>query len=238
MMVELSNKLFDFNKDEVEKVLSQSQHLSSRENVSKVHDSNIQLSPNKSAEISFQKDAEHEIKNDSQEFMFKSIMISLKNKFNPILFNFRLFINQLTGNKLLKSNNTEKFNKAINRIYDELEVTNVVRKLNDVETLKYLVLNHNQQTLMSAVPKIQLDNEQLLHKEKLQFYDFLHHKQNLKECLYLFNQIFQAYELICDELDDLNLPQMQLEMNFKVLELMGSEFRQQLRQNRSKPILH
>ena len=87
--------------------------MSSRENVSKVHDSNIQLSPNKSAEISFQKDAEHEIKNDSQEFMFKSIMISLKNKFNPILFNFRLFINQLTGNKLLKSNNTEKFNKAM-----------------------------------------------------------------------------------------------------------------------------
>ena len=40
-------------------------------------------------------------------------MMSLKNKFNPILFNFRLFINQLTGNKLLKSNNTEKFNKAM-----------------------------------------------------------------------------------------------------------------------------
>lgn len=52
-------------------------------------------------------------------------------------------MNQLTGNKIFISNNTEKFNKAINRIYDELEVTNVVRKLNDVETLKYLVLNHN-----------------------------------------------------------------------------------------------
>ncbi|KAM3136091.1 hypothetical protein pb186bvf_011896 [Paramecium bursaria] len=182
MMVKISNNIFDYKQNDQE--INITSINDSIENDIKL-DNNIPLKYNQKGQT--------ELKGNiyKHDIIAQSI-IDFKNKYNYINMNIRLFINQLTGNKLFISKNTEKFNKAINRIYNELEVTNVIRKLTDVENLKYLILNNNQQILMSILPKIQLYNEHTIKSKYLNLNDFIQSKKKVKESSHQINQINQV----------------------------------------------
>ncbi|EAR87779.3 transmembrane protein, putative (macronuclear) [Tetrahymena thermophila SB210] len=83
------------------------------------------------------------------ENKFKSI-ISRENK---IWVDFKYFMNQLTCGKFFNSDHIKLINKAKNLVSEDLDIFNILDRQKEVEKMKKLFLNEDQQVLFNFFPK-------------------------------------------------------------------------------------
>ncbi|KAL4499757.1 hypothetical protein ABPG72_017297 [Tetrahymena utriculariae] len=80
---------------------------------------------------------------------FKSI-ISREKK---VLVSFKYFIHQLTCGKFFNSDQIKLINKAKNQVNEDLDIFNILDRQKEVEKMKKLFLNEDQQVLFNFFPK-------------------------------------------------------------------------------------
>ncbi|CAD8200360.1 unnamed protein product [Paramecium pentaurelia] len=220
MLIELANKLYDFQDNNQMKQYHTIKTLKYTEQIA---------SP-----IEKQECNPINPLNTSQELYkveWKQYIKQLVKKSKSITFNLRIFINQLTFGYLLKNKNSEFLEKAMNKINSELDLHSILYQLQEINKLKQILLRKSQIILFNFSPKpvVTLGKEQIVPSrysvEDLETgQSYIKSKEDtLNEELFL--KIEEAYKEIAEEVEQTNTNICQMNINLKLTQLIGSDIR-------------
>ncbi|CAD8121277.1 unnamed protein product [Paramecium sonneborni] len=99
-----------------------------------------------------------------KEYLTQQIQAML-DRSRPIIFTFKVLLNQLFCGKLFQDENSILLNKAIKKINSDIDICVLIDKVKEIELIKELLLNNDQQILFNFAPKevITIENESRKH---------------------------------------------------------------------------
>ncbi|CAD8170329.1 unnamed protein product [Paramecium octaurelia] len=217
MLIELANKLYDFKDEKDVKKLKTINTLQYIEHISSPIDV-FQINGN-------QQNQNHDLSN----IEWKDYLSRLVQKSNPIKFNFKLFINQLSFGFCFKDKNSQFLEKAIEKINNELDLHTIFYQLHEISKLKQVLLRKSQIILFNFSPKpiITLGIDQVI-PSRLSIKDSKKISQISKsEEEYineeLFSKLQQAYKEILNEINQNPSNLCQANINLKLTQLIGQD---------------
>ncbi|CAD8116549.1 unnamed protein product [Paramecium sonneborni] len=218
MLIELANKLYDFQDAENLKKLYTLKTLKNTDQIGS--DLGKQELNSVNPFITSQQFQKVEWKQQIKELVKKS---------KPISFNFRIFINQLTFGYLCKNKNSEFLEKAMNKINKELDLHSILYQLQEINKLKSVLLRKSQIILFNFTPKpiVTLGKDQIVPSrylvEDLEIgQSYIKSKEdNLNEELFI--QLEEAYKEIVEEVEKTQSNICQMNINLKLTQLIGSQ---------------
>ncbi|CAD8190737.1 unnamed protein product [Paramecium octaurelia] len=100
-----------------------------------------------------------------KEYLTKQIQAML-DRSRPIVFTIKFLLHQLFCGKFFQDQNSILLNKAIKKINSDIDICVLIDKVNEIELIKELLLNKDQQILFNFAPKevITIDNEYHQHQ--------------------------------------------------------------------------
>ncbi|CAD8109349.1 unnamed protein product [Paramecium sonneborni] len=224
MLIELANKLYDFEDTQHLKKFNTLKTLKYTEQIGSPIGKQESNSVNPFI-----------ISQEFQKVQWKQYIKELVKKSKPITFNFRIFINQLTFGYLLKNKNSEFLEKAINKINNELDLHSILYQLQEINKLKSVLLRKSQIILFNFSPKpvVTLGQDQVV-PSRYAVEDLETGKSYIKskDVIYneeLFLKLEEAYKEIAEEVEKTHQNICQMNINLKLTQLIGSDVRSILR---------
>ncbi|KAL4473372.1 hypothetical protein ABPG72_015615 [Tetrahymena utriculariae] len=89
---------------------------------------------------------------EKKEFLDRELKFLLLRERN-LQFNLKFFLNKITCGKFFNSDEIQLLNKAEDHIKEDLDIFNILDRLKEIEKLKKLLFNPEQQTLFNFFPK-------------------------------------------------------------------------------------
>ncbi|CAD8116551.1 unnamed protein product [Paramecium sonneborni] len=217
MLIELSNKLYDFkevtNKTFLRKIAKTNQRGSLPEELSILSKKlqNLQTADLNKAE-------------------WKQFIDKLMERSQPIKLNIKILINQMSCGYFFNNDNSEFFNKAMLKINSELDLHNILHQLQEITKLKSVLLQKPQIILFNFSPKpvITLGYDHTV-PTRLEVADDLNKQSYIKANAYqlnedLFTSLQEAYKIVTEEMEDSNnINPCQKSINFKLTKQIDSE---------------
>ncbi|CAK61374.1 unnamed protein product (macronuclear) [Paramecium tetraurelia] len=179
---------------------------------------------------------------------FKKQINLILNRSQPLRFNFKIFFNQLCFRRTFQNSLSVLFyNQAVDKINEQLDVFNILTKLNEIDKLKEILLTNSQQLLFdfAAKPIISLIEEKEMHFSRTfleerarstieqyknkkirrsqliqQSLRNLFRTQSLDRDHRIYKRIYRAYDLVLQQSMDQN---PQYEVNQKLIKKLGDE---------------
>ncbi|CAD8093885.1 unnamed protein product [Paramecium primaurelia] len=181
---------------------------------------------------------------------FKKQINLILNRSQPLRFNISIFLNQMCFRKVFQNQKSVQFfNSALDKINEQLDVFNIITKLNEIEKMKEILLNNSQLLLFNftSKPIISLEEEKEMpfnrtileekvrntmneticdekKKQKLvkrkKIYKQYRRTISLDKDMRIYNRIYRAYDTILQQSSELN---PQHEVNRKLIKKLGDE---------------
>ncbi|CAD8208156.1 unnamed protein product [Paramecium octaurelia] len=179
---------------------------------------------------------------------FKKQINLILNRSQPLRFNLKIFFNQLCFRRTFQNSLSVLFyNQAVDKINEQLDVFNILNKLNEIDKLKEILLTNSQQLLFdfAAKPIISLIEEKEMHFSRTfleerarntieqyknkkirrsqliqQSLKNLFRTQSLDRDHRIYKRIYRAYDLVLQQSMDQN---PQYEVNQKLIKKLGDE---------------
>ncbi|CAD8080324.1 unnamed protein product [Paramecium sonneborni] len=230
MLIELSNKLYDFKETKL-KIVEQPSPPQITGGVPQdtarskyIEDQLNSPEPDVILDVNndiFQSPSTTNIKGAIDKILYES---------NPIRFSFKLFLNKLTCGLMFKDRNAILLEKAINKMNQDLDLHSILYKIQEISKIKKLLFNEQQMILFNFTPKPQISlhsnsrvpSRLLIHdqkKSRLKRQNNIDgNQQDQISCLLL-----NAYAQVKDEIPSELLSNCQFRINQKLIELMIQE---------------
>ncbi|CAD8072315.1 unnamed protein product [Paramecium primaurelia] len=102
---------------------------------------------------------------NKKEYLTKQIQAML-DRSKPIVFTIKFLLHQLFCGKFFQDQNSILLNRAIKKINSDIDICVLIDKINEIELIKELLLNKDQQILFNFAPKevITIDNDYYQHQ--------------------------------------------------------------------------
>ncbi|CAK79114.1 unnamed protein product (macronuclear) [Paramecium tetraurelia] len=181
---------------------------------------------------------------------FKKQINLILNRSQPLRFNITIFLNQICFRKVFQNSKSVQFyNSALDKINEQLDVFNIITRLNEIDKMKEILLSNSQQLLFNftSKPIISLEedkempfnrtileervrntmNETICDDKKKQNLVKRKpiHKQffravSLDKDMRIYNRIYRAYDAVLQQSSELN---PQHDVNKKLIKKLGDE---------------
>ncbi|CAD8090659.1 unnamed protein product [Paramecium sonneborni] len=179
---------------------------------------------------------------------FKKQINLILNRSQPLKFNIQIFLNQLCFKKVFKNSQSVQFyNSALDKINEQLDVFNIMIKINEIDKMKEILLTNSQQLLFNftSKPIISMEeekempfnrtileerarntiNETLCDEKNKKLKPKKIYKQfkrtvSLDRDMRIYNRIYRAYDTILQQSSEQN---PQHDINKKLIKKLGDE---------------
>ncbi|CAD8198624.1 unnamed protein product [Paramecium pentaurelia] len=179
---------------------------------------------------------------------FKKQITLILNRSQPLCFNIKIFLNQLCLRKAFQNSLSVLFyNQAVDKINEQLDVFNILTKLNEIDKLKEILLSNSQQLLFDFAAKpiismieekeipcsrtfleerarttVEQNKTQSIRRSQIikQNQKTLFRTQSLDRDNRIYKRIYKAYDLIQQQITEEN---PQRDVNQKLIKKLGEE---------------
>ncbi|CAD8098950.1 unnamed protein product [Paramecium primaurelia] len=181
---------------------------------------------------------------------FKKQINLILNRSQILRFNLQIFLNQICFRKVFSnSQSVQFFNSALDKINEQLDVFNIITKLNEIDKMKEILLSNSQQLLFNftSKPIISLEedkempfnrtileerarntmNETICDEKKKKnqtkrkpIFKQFHRTVSLDKDMRIYNRIYRAYDTILQQSLEQN---QQHDVNRKLIKKLGDE---------------
>ncbi|CAD8200037.1 unnamed protein product [Paramecium pentaurelia] len=224
MQIELSNKLYNFKispgKEQNQMSIIKPSQISNAKGLSlSVEDSQNQNLNDSLVDEKYKKN------------YLKKAIIKQFQQMNQISLSMKLILNQITFGLLFNNNDSQFLNKAINKVNNDLNIHDILYKIQEIQKLKHVLLRRSQIILFNFTPKplITLDEDyQLPNRMDIEenLSDLINSNFEEKNEKNLFTDIYHAYLEIKKELDDESMPFCQFQLNAQLALELGPQMQE------------
>ncbi|CAD8161373.1 unnamed protein product [Paramecium pentaurelia] len=231
MLIELSNKLYDFKEIKLKRV----EQPSPPQMTGSMPQDTVRSKYIEDQLNSPEPDAILDIKNDTflspSTTNIKSAIDKILYESNPIRFSFKLFLNKLTCGFMFKDRNAILLEKAINRMNQDLDLHSILYRIQEISKIKKLLFNEQQMILFNFTPKPQISVQSnsrvpsrlLIHDSKIKSRLKRQNNLDIKEQDQISYMLMNAYALVKDDIPAEFQSDCSLKINQKLIELMIQE---------------
>ncbi|CAD8202414.1 unnamed protein product [Paramecium octaurelia] len=230
MQIELSNKLYNFkinsgNEQNQMSIIKPSQISNAKSLSISVEDSQNQ---NLNESIADEK--------QKKNYLKKAIIKQFQ-QLNRVSLSMKLILNQMTFGLLFNNNDSQFLTKAINKVNNDLNIHDILYKIQEVQKLKQVLLRRSQIILFNFTPKplITLDDDYHL-PNRMDIEENLsdlvnsnfgeNSEKNEKNEKNLFTDLYNAYLEIKKELEDESMPFCQFSLNAQLALELGPQMQE------------
>ncbi|CAD8111553.1 unnamed protein product [Paramecium sonneborni] len=214
LQIELSNKLYNFSKS-LNKNATFKQSVKQTVNTSILNESKIEIKSVQQAK------KDNTLMNQKDEISMTESILNLFEKSKKIKLTSKSLINHLSFGYLLNDNETQIFQKAMERVDQSLDIQEILYQLQEINKLKSLLLKKQQIILFNFTqkPNLTLEDEEQLPSRLLIEQQLEDDKQILNKEL-IIKDLFSAWlDMKCDQTQNT----CQVELNQKLSQDLGSD---------------
>ncbi|CAD8111545.1 unnamed protein product [Paramecium sonneborni] len=225
MQIDLSNKLYNFK-------ISKGNNITQQSMVKPTQVQNAKLSSLSAADDSQNLNLNESLGEEKyRKNYLKNAIIKQFQQMNKISLSLKLILNQMTFGFLFDNNDSKFLNKAINQVNHDLNIHDILYRIQEIQKLKQVLLRRSQIILFNFTPKpeISLDeNYQLPNRMDIEenLSDLVNSNFSDKTDKNLFQDLYHAYLEIKKELEDESMPFCQFSLNAQLALELGMQMQE------------